>query len=196
LITLASLSFCVGAFYVYLDHASVGAVHSCSLPAQALLKKYAGTGAYTDCYELEVAGAVSHAEFVEAFYTGRAFKVERFLLSLFFPIHSTDTQAKQLAVGEIDRYSGWRVEDRNTEQLLMCDLGSGRFRSWLMVAPQPGSVTAMTHLYFGSAVLPREISETGEPRMSKLFAPLLRFHRFYSQVLLDGARARLAQSSR
>jgi hypothetical protein len=190
---LAIVSVCVGTLYVYVDHVSVGAVRPCSLPAQALLAKYTGTGAYTDCYELEVVGAVSSAEFVEAFYTGKAFKVERFLNSLFYPIHPTDAKAKQLAGGEIDRYSGWQVEDRNTEQLLMRDMGGGRFRSRFMVAPQSGAPTMTTRLYFGSAVLPRTISETGEPRMSKLFAPLLRFHKFYSQVLLDGARARLAQ---
>ena len=46
-----------------------GAIQPCSLPAEALLARYAGTGAYTDCYALDVAGAVSHAEYIEAFYT-------------------------------------------------------------------------------------------------------------------------------
>lgn len=112
-----------------------GAIEPCPLPAHALLAKYAGTGAYTDCYALEVVGAVSHAAYVEAFYTGKIFKIERFLLRLFFSKSSTDIQAKQLAVGEIDNFSGWRVEDRNTDQLLMCDF-KGRTRSWLMVVPQ------------------------------------------------------------
>jgi len=129
------------------------AIRACSLPADALLARYAGAGAYTDCYVLDVAGAVSHAEYVEAFYTGTAFKIERLLLGLLFAKPATDMQARQLSLGEIDRFSGWQVEDRNTDQLLMCDF-SGKTRSWLMVAPQSEGSTPVTRLYFGSAVLP------------------------------------------
>ena len=171
-----------------------GAIKPCRLPAHALLAKYAGTGAYTDCYALDVAGTVSHAAYVEAFYTGKALKIELLLLGLFFAKPSTDIQAKQLAVGEIDNFSGWRVEDRNTDQLLMCDF-SGKTRSWLMVAPQPEGSMPATRLYFGSAVLANGTKATGEPRMGALFAPLLGFHKLYSRVLLDGARARLAEVS-
>jgi len=171
-----------------------GAIEPCPLPAHALLAKYAGTGAYADCYALDVAGAVSHAAYVEAFYTGRVFKIERFLLGLFLSKPSTDSQVKQLAIGEIDRFSGWQVEDRNTDQLLMCDF-SGKTRSWLMVAPQSEGPTPATRLYFGSAVLPSGTKATGEPRMGVVFASLLGFHRLYSRVLLNGARARLAKVS-
>ena len=146
----------------------------------------------TDCYALDIARAVSHAAYVEAFYTGKIFKIELFLLGLCFSHSSTDIQAKQLAVGEIDSFSGWRVEDRNTNQLLMCDF-SGKTRSWLMVAPQSKGSAPATRLYFGSAVLASGTKATGEPRMGALFGPLLRFHKLYSRVLLDGARARLAE---
>jgi hypothetical protein len=172
-----------------------GAVRPCSLPADALLAKYVGAGAYTDCYALDVAEAVSHAEFVEAFYTGRAFKIERFLLGLFLSRPSTDIEVKQLAIGEIDHFSGWRVEDRSTNQLLMRDIMSGKTRSWLMVEPQAEGSTPVTRLYFGSAVLADMTQATGEPRMGRKFASLLWFHKIYSRILLDGARARLAQIS-
>lgn len=171
-----------------------GAVQPCSLPVNALLAKYAGTGAYTDCYALDVAGAVSHAEFVEAFYTGRLFKIERLLLGLFLSRPSTDLQVKQLAIGKIDHFSGWRVEDRCTDQVLLRDIISGKTRSWLMVAPQAGSTPA-TRLYFGSAVLVATTKATGEPRMDTGFTSLLWFHKLYSRILLDGARARLAKVS-
>jgi hypothetical protein len=165
------------------------------LPADALLAKYAGSGAYTDCYALDVAGAVSQAEYVEAFYTGETFKIELLLLGLFFARSATDGQAKQLAMGAIENFSGWRVEARNADQLLMCDLG-GRTRSWLMVAPQSDVSSPATRLYFGSAVLPRGTKATGEPRMGAMFTSLLWFHKVYSRVLLDDARARLLQLSR
>jgi hypothetical protein len=168
-------------------------IQPCPLPAHALLARYAGGGAYTDCYGLDVAGVVSQAAYVEAFYTGRSFKVELFLLGLIFAKPSTDSQARQLALGDLDAFSGWRVEDRSPDQLLMCDLGGGRTRSWLMTELRSDGSRPVTRLYFGSAVLPGAITARGEPRMGPLFAPLLWFHRFYSQVLLGAARAQLAR---
>ena len=172
------------------------AIRPCSLPADALLAKYAGAEAYTDCYALDVAAAVSHAAYVEAFYTGRVFKIERFLLGLFLSRPSTDLEVKQLAIGETDRFSGWRVEDRSANQVLMRDIISGKTRSWLMVAPQAEGSTPATRLYFGSAVLAHTIEATGERRMGASFASLLWFHKLYSRILLDGARARLAEVGR
>ena len=55
-------------------------IRPCPLPSEALLAKYSGAGGYADCYTTELQRSVSHAEFVEAFYTGGVFKVERFLL--------------------------------------------------------------------------------------------------------------------
>ena len=93
---------------------------------------------------------MSHAEFVEAFYTGGLFKVERFLLRVFIAKPSTDLQARQLAAGELNEFAAWRVEARAVDQLLLCAI-DGRTRSWLMVsaAQEPG----WTRLYFGSAAL-------------------------------------------
>lgn len=166
----------------------MAAIQPCPMPPGALLAAYAAKGAYTDCYAIDVAQAVSFPEFVEAFYTGAAFKLELGLLGLIGK-PSSDREARRLASGEIDRFSGWRVEDRAPDQLLLCDLGGGMTRSWLMAAPSQGGAT---RLYFGSAVLPRRDRATGETRMSGLFKPLLGFHRLYSRVLLSGARARLA----
>jgi len=87
------------------------------LPTHALLTKYANAGAYTDCFVTEIARTVSHAEFVEAFYTGGLFKVERFLLRVFISRPSTDLQARQLAAGELNEFAAWRVEARAVDQL-------------------------------------------------------------------------------
>ena len=159
------------------------------LPPQALLGKYATAGAYTDCYTTEVARLVSQAEYVEAFYTGGVFKLERLLLSLFLSKPSTDAEARQLAAGEVSNFSAWRVEDRTTDELLMRAIG-GRTRSWLMVSHGPEQTT---RLYFGSAVVPVVNKATGRPSMGLLFKALLGFHKLYSQVLLASARARLVR---
>jgi hypothetical protein len=168
-------------------------IQPCPLPPQALLAKYANAGAYTDCYSTEVACLVPHAEYVEAFYTGGLFKLERLLLSLFLSKPSTDAQAKQLASGEVGNFAAWRVEERTTNQLLMCDIG-GRTRSWLMVSASP-EPTRSTRLYFGSAVVPVTSRSTGKPSMGFLFKALLGFHKAYSRALLGSARSRLARLS-
>ena len=134
---------------------------------------------------------MSHAEFVEAFYTGGVFKIERLLLKLALSKPSTDAQAKQLAAGELEYFSAWRVEGRTTNQLLMCDVG-GRTRSWLMVTPVANSPA--TQLYFGSAVVPAKSRSGGRQSMGFLFTALLGFHKLYSRVLLGSARARLERA--
>lgn len=168
------------------------------LPAHALLAKYANSGAYTDSFVTEVARTVSHAEFVEAFYTGGLFKVERFLLRVFISRPSTDLQARQLAAGELNEFAAWRVEARAVDQLLLCAI-DGRTRSWLMVsaAEEPGR----TRLYFGSALLPKPTpvnspDASGKRSMSFVFKALLGFHKLYSRALLSAAAAQLERVSR
>ena len=168
-------------------------IQSSGLPAHALLTKYTLAGAYTDCYSTEIGRPVSHAEYVEAFYTGSLFKVERLLLAWFISKPSTDAQAKELASGALGAFAAWRVEDRSADQLLMCDY-AGRTRSWLMVAPQGNGATASTRLYFGSAVVPVLDKTTGQAKMGFMFKALLGFHKLYSRALLSAARSRLARA--
>ena len=52
------------------------------LPQGALLNKYKQEGAYTDCYFIDIPRAISHAEYVEAFYMTSVFKIERAILSM------------------------------------------------------------------------------------------------------------------
>jgi hypothetical protein len=163
----------------------VAAIKVCALPEQALLAKYARDGVYTDCYATEIGRPVSQAEYVEAFYTGAVFRLERLMLAWFVSRPSTDAQARQLASGALSDFAAWRVEGRSADQLLMCDL-SGRTRSWFMVAPVHDGGSASTRLYFGSAVV----------RLDLMFRTLLGFHKLYSRVLLHAARSRLARSTR
>ena len=60
----------------------LSAILPCPLPDGSLLSRYRlQQGAYTDCYSTEIAGSVSQAEFVEAFYTTWVFKLERAILN-------------------------------------------------------------------------------------------------------------------
>lgn len=163
----------------------------CDLPPNALLRKYRDSGAYTDCYATEIAARVSHADYVESFYTTFVFKLERLLLRTLVAKPSTDDEARRLARGELDSFAAWTVEGRAPDQLLMADF-MGRTKSWLMV--EPGG-DARTRLYFGSAVVPTR-DKAGKPTMGKQFSALLGFHRVYSRVLLRAAAAKITKRPR
>ena len=167
-------------------------IRPAELPSAALLRKYQLGDAYADCYVTEVSRPVSHAEYVEAFYTTALFKLERLLLGWFVAKPSTDAQAAELAAGARDSFAAWSVEGRQADQLLLTDF-QGRTRSWLMVAPAAGPGGAGTRLYFGSAVVPRR-GRSGPARMGRAFHLLLGFHKLYSRALLRAAKARLARS--
>ncbi len=163
----------------------------CDAPPGALLSRYRAQGAYTDCYRTEVLWSVSHAQFVEAFYTTGVFRLERGLLTAFGFQPSTDKDARLLAMGEVEAYSAWTVEARAVNQLLMCD-HAGRTRSWLMVETNADGA-GPTRLYFGSAVVPVMRARSGKKTMGPVFAALLGFHKLYSRVLLRAACLRLAR---
>jgi hypothetical protein len=162
------------------------AVRPCELPAEALLQRYRASGAYADCYCIDIAHTVSHADYVHAFYTTAVFRLERLVLRLFAGRPSTDAQAASLARGEANVFAAWSVEGRAPNQLLLCDF-TQRTRSWLMVAPLPSG----TRLYFGSAVVPARDRRSGALRLGTGFTALLGFHKVYSRVLLSAAGARL-----
>ena len=163
-------------------------VRPTAVPQACLLQRYAGSGAYADCYTTEIAGQATHARFVAAFYTTPLFKLERLLLGLLAGRPSTDAQATELAQDRRDAFAAWQVEARSTDELL---LRAGRTRSWLMVSSLPGGAT---RLWFGSAVLPARSGTSGPPRLGASFHALLGFHRLYSRALLASARSRLSRS--
>ena len=173
----------------------MSSIQSCSLPDSALLDTYRANGAYTDCYSTDIAGSVSHKQFVTAFYTTSLFKLERAILKWAVSKPSTDAQAEQLASGAAAAFAAWHVEKRSENQLLMCDF-QNRTRSWLMVAPLKTDSGPATRLYFGSAVIPVEDAKTGRLTLGPGFRALLGFHKVYSKALLSATRSRLnAQQS-
>ena len=167
-------------------------IHRCELPQGALLGKYQHEGAFADCYVTEIARRVSHAEYVEAFYTTPPFKLERLLLGWFVSRPSTDLQARQLASGTLSAFAAWNVEARSANQLLMSDFQC-RTRSWLMVTSVDGNASEVTRLYFGSAVVPGASARSGTRTLGFTFRLLLGFHKLYSRALLSAAKSRLAR---
>lgn len=160
-------------------------VAAAAIPAHALHAVYVPQQAYVDCFSCVVPRTVSHAQYVEAFYTTCLFRIERWLLR-WMGKPSNDTQARWLAQGDADSFAAWTVEARSASQLLMCDF-RGATRSWLMVEPVEGG----TRLYFGSVVVARADALTGRRSLAPGFRALLGFHRVYSRALLAAARDRL-----
>jgi hypothetical protein len=165
-------------------------IRGCKSPLQALHHRYKDEGAYVDCYTTVVLGAISHPQFVEAFYTTWLFKLERWVLFLLLSKPSTDEQARQLANGDLNTFAAWSVEGRAENQLLMRDFQS-KTRSWLMVAQEGGEGTAITRLYFGSVIIADIDKPSGKRKLSLAFKVLLPIHKLYARALLAAARYRL-----
>ncbi len=162
-----------------------------SLPGGALLARYRDmAGAYTDCFTVSVERVVSSAEYIEAFYTTRLFKCERFVLFL-IGRGCTDEDARKLARGEADKFAAWTVEARGADQLLVCDFAR-LTRSWLMVGPRRDG-QAGTLLYFGSAVVPGAKDGAGKPRPTFGFRVLQPVHAFYARALLRAAARKVSR---
>lgn len=168
----------------------------CPLPAGALLSRYADPtrAAHTDAFVAEAPGSISLEALILAFYSGRILTLELLAIHLLFGKPGSKACAERLSSGQADTFSAWRVEDRDSNQLLMRESIGGATRSWLMVDPQLTGSAPATRLYFGSAVLPAR-GPQNPPRMGPLFQPLLPFHKVYSRLLLDGAVARLEEAA-
>ena len=161
------------------------------LPAHALLARYRDIGGFTDCWIADLPGPVTHADYVEAFYSTTLFGIERRLLAWFASKPSTVADARRLADARSDTFAAWTVEARAADQLLLCDF-TRRTRSWLMVEPLADGVG--TRLYFGSAVVPRRAATGVGGSMGAAFHALSGFHAVYSRALLGAARTRLMKA--
>ena len=78
-------------------------------PGSLLARLAVERQAFADAYTLDLPRAVSLAEFVEAFYTTRLFKLERLVLTLLGK-PSSDAAARALAQGQGQRFSAWTVQ--------------------------------------------------------------------------------------
>jgi hypothetical protein len=165
----------------------VPSIRSCDIPEGSLLRDYQLGGSYADCFVTDICKPVSHAQYVEAFYTTALFKAERLILTA-ISRPSSDQEARELAVGSRESFAAWRVEERSQDQLL---LAAGHTRSWLMTAALPGHGSAATRLYFGSAVVPTKNARTGRVELGTVFRALLGFHKGYARALLFAARSKL-----
>ena len=161
-------------------------IEKCKVPDNTMLARYTVNGTYTDCYTTEISEQICFGEFVFAFYTTFLFKLERLILQWVVSKPSTDSQARRLADGNIEKFAAWTVESRSENELLMCDF-AGRTHSWLMIKGNG----ARTQLYFGSAVVPIQNSKTRELSLGSRVQALLGFHKIYSVLLLYSARSRI-----
>ena len=159
-----------------------------SVPEHSFLASCKDSGAFTDCYTITVPENLGLAEFIEAFYTTRLFKTERWLLAKILACPSSDNQVRDLAYSAANDFSAWRVEQRSDREIL---LAFGQTRSWLYVEPLSETLkngeTPATRLYFGSAVFPARTSG----KFSFLFHALGGFHHIYSRCLLAAAAKRI-----
>ena len=156
------------------------------LPKDSLLGRYAIDASglplphYTDCFQLDLETKATLDDFVRAFYTTPLFRCERFVLAL-AGLRSKDSDIDGVLAGQQQHFAAWTVEDRKSNQLLMCDVNA-RTRSWFMVEP----ANVGTNLYFGSAV-----TSANGARLPRRYAWLLGLHRLYSRALLNAAVRRL-----
>jgi len=157
------------------------------LPSHALSASYKEQGAFVDCYYIDIAKDVGLDNYIQAFYTTALFKVERSLLSLATFKRTKDDEAVKLSLGESDSYSIWTVEGRQSNQIMLRDF-TGNTRSWLMVEKASGGgcdsnrdSEMSTRLYFGSVVVPKDVTENGAGSFGVLFHLLGKFHQVYSR---------------
>lgn len=159
------------------------------LPETALLRRFAESGEYTDCFSTQVPALVSLPEFVAAFYTTRLFRAERFVLRWLASLPSSDGEALQLANGDRDAFAAWTVEDRSDDQLLLIDVRRQTGSWFLCEVVETGS-----QLYFGSVVFKRRKTAAGS-ELHWSYRSLLGAHRLYSRALLSAARSRLLRGA-
>lgn len=167
------------------------AIRPTALPPSAFLNRYRQSGAYTDCYHMDIPRLVSFNEYVATFYTTPLFKLERYILALLARRPSSDADAIALAGGSSSGFAAWSVEERTSDQLLLCDF-LGRTRSWLMAVSLDGQAT---RLYFGSAVVPLSRSSDGTASFGFAFHAFHGFHHCYTKALMRAARSSLAATS-
>ncbi|QGY00033.1 hypothetical protein EI983_17870 [Roseovarius faecimaris] len=161
-------------------------------PAGSFLDRVGqGDGVYTDCFEAAIAGDVSFADYITAFYTTPLFRCERLILRFFAGAPSTDAEARRVGTGEADRFALWHMVERGENQLLM---RAGRTSSWFMLVPGSTAQGIGTKLMFGSVVMPVIDRKTGQARLGLGFESLLWPHIFYSRQLLSAARRRLLRA--
>jgi len=165
------------------------------LPSHALSTSYKEQGAFVDCYYIDITKDISLDKYIQAFYTTAIFKLERSLLSLATFKCTKDDEAIELSLEKSDSYSIWTVEGRQSNQIMLRDF-TGNTRSWLMVEKSSGSDSnrdggISTRLYFGSVVVPKGVTESGQGSFGVLFHLFGKFHQLYSKALINAAYRRL-----
>jgi hypothetical protein len=165
------------------------------VPEDSLLNTYRGGSCperwvgQGDCFSVAVAQPVSLSDFVHAFYSSPVFRIERAILRVVAGAPSTDAESRGVADGSGSSFAIWRVGERTTTQLLMCDRFE-KTRSWFQVVPMEGGGTL---LRFGSAVAASRNRKTEALWVGRGFRWLMGFHVLYSRVPLGAALRRVTK---
>lgn len=162
-------------------------VSEAPLPDGALLREFSDRGEYTDCFVARADRDVTFPAFVEAFYTTRLFKLERYILDWLIARPSSDEEARQLSLNEIHAFAAWNEYSRRDDQLVMIDFRQ-RTCSWFMLVPAASG----SQLYFGSAVM-RDRGHASGKRIRWTYRAMLGLHRLYSRALLHAAARRASR---
>lgn len=160
------------------------------VPSNALTAKFRQQGDFVDCYCIDIKKSIDLELFIKAFYTSRAFILERTLLSLLTLKPTFDRHAQLLAEGKQDTFSIWSVEERVKEQILLKEF-TNHTKSWLMIHKWDSA--DITRLCFGSVVVANKVDTNGKGNFGLMFHLLGGFHRLYSRVLLNSAYRKLLQ---
>lgn len=101
-------------------------------------------------------------------------------------------QAKELCIGDINKFAAWTLEDRRDNELLMRDMAD-RTRSWFMVIHSGIKEKPKTQLYFGTGISPSQKRNKKNSSIGLFFNVMLPFHKVYSVLLLYFAKRQLSQ---
>lgn len=165
------------------------------IPYDALTAKYIEEGAFVDCYSVEIPMEITLDEYIKAFYTTSLFKIERAILSVITSRPATNSEAVEFSLGRTESYSIWTVESRSSNQILLCDF-TDKTRSWLMVKTSRTEEVVTTRLFFGSVVIPKKVSDSGNRSFGILFHLFGGFHRIYSKALLNASYRNLLKNKK
>lgn len=173
--------------------ASVRAVALETLPHRASILRYRLPGNYVDCFGATLRGTIGVEQLLASFLTAPAFRPERWLLACALDMRSGDGEAQALARGDRQAFAAWSVEERDAEQVLLCDF-LGHTRSWFMTEPgsEPGG-GIVTRVRYGTAIVRRDMHGVAHWGWSLAFWPLLPLHRLYARILLASTLGRITR---
>jgi len=161
-------------------------IEKVTVPDHCLMATYRDTpGCVADNFQATLSRPVTLDAYIAAFFDTPLFRLERLILRLFAGRATTRADVEALAAGRADNFAMWHVVERSATEIMLA-VDRSRIRTWLAIVPpeKPGEPTI---LRFGSAILPKSVSASGNGDVGFLFRALTGFHNLYSRLLLRAA---------